>query len=608
MTFSARAYLILGLTGLGPAACLWATPALAQAPRDPLPSLDSPLPNRPFPDQQPPEMPLPDQPLPPLPSPDELLSPDQPLSPDGSLEAPDDTFLVQAIQVTGSTVFSQADFADLTAPYLGRQVSFDELLQLRAAITERYVEAGYITSGALIPPQTLIDNTVTIQVIEGRLEDIVVTGTNRLSPGYVRSRIQRVAEPPLNVDNLLEGLQQLQLDPLIDTISADLQAGISPGTSRLVVEVAEADSFAVNTALANDRSPNIGGTQRTLGLSEGNLFGLGDRFALDYKNTDGSDGFDVSYTLPVSPNNDTLNLEAGYSDSRVIDSDFSVLDISSNSFYYELAYRHPLIQTPTEELALGLALSHQESQIQSGLIDSFQENESESDSSRQLLSVLSPGADENGFTRTTALRLFQEWTQRSQSHVLALRSQFSLGLRLLNATVNDSDNVNEMGPDSQFFSWRGQGQWVRLLGEDTLFLLRGDVQLTADDLLPQEEFGLGGARSVRGYRQDERVRDNGALLSAELHLPIARIPEWDGVLQVTPFVDAGVAWDSLSDSSEVNNSDPNALIGAGLGLLWQQGNNFEARLDWGLPLVDVFSENDSLQESGIYFSIRYTPF
>ncbi|MEO0541321.1 MAG: ShlB/FhaC/HecB family hemolysin secretion/activation protein, partial [Cyanobacteria bacterium P01_A01_bin.105] len=469
-------------------------PAVAQVPASPPanvpPGVTLPSVEERILDDQIPDPPLPSAPLPTLPDPDELLPSGAPELPDRDRTPSDATFFVSDIDIQGSTVFTDADFADLIAPYVGRQVSFDELLQLRTAITERYVDAGYLTSGALIPPQTLVDDVVMLQVLEGQLEDIMVTGTTRLQNNYIRSRINRVATPPLNVDNLLAGLQRLQLDPLIETVSADLQAGVRPGTSLLVLEITEADSFAVNAGTANNRSPNIGGTQRTLGVSEGNLLGIGDKFSLDYKNTDGSNGFDVSYTLPVSPNNDTIRLAAGYSNSRVINSVFSALDISSDSHYYELGWRHPFIETPTNDFAVGLTLSYQESQTRLGLDDigPF---------------PLSPGADNNGSTRVTALRFFQEWTQRSEQHVLALRSQFNLGLDAFNSTVN------AIGPDSQFLSWRGQGQWVQLLGRDTLFFLRGDAQFALDDLLSIEEFGIGGAQSVRGYRQDALLRDNG---------------------------------------------------------------------------------------------------
>ncbi|MGB7315835.1 MAG: ShlB/FhaC/HecB family hemolysin secretion/activation protein [Nodosilinea sp.] len=538
------------------------------------------LPNQPIP-----ETPLPDQPLPTLPPPEELLPSVEPQLPEPPFNETEGTFFVSTIEITGSTVFSQADFTDLVAPYLNRQVKFSELLDLRFAITERYVTAGYVTSGAIIPPQTLVDDTVTIQVIEGQLEDIVVTGLTRLNPAYVRSRIGLASAPPLNIERLLAGLQRLQLNPLIETVAADLQGGSRPNASLLVVNVAEADSFAVDLSLDNYGSPSVGTGQRRLILSEGNLAGRGDRIALEYENTDGSNEIDVSYTLPVSPNNDTLRFRAGYSNSRVIDPDFDVLDISSDSFYYEFGYRHFLIETPTEELALGLTLSHQQNQTFLGLdnIGPF---------------PLSPGADSQGITQVTALRFSQEWSQRSQRHVLAFRSQFSFGLDLLNATLNDT------GPDSRFLAWRGQGQWLQRLGADTVLLLRGDAQLTTDDLLSQEEFGLGGPLTVRGYRQNALLRDNGLLLSAELRSPIARLPDLDATLQLIPFLDAGVAWNVNADLL----SGPNTLLGTGLGLLWQQGDNLSLRVDLGIPFVPLAEDRNVLQESSIYFSVRYRLF
>jgi hemolysin activation/secretion protein len=534
-----------------------------------------------WPNQPIPTPPLPDQPLPTLPTPEELLPSVEPQRPEPRIDEPEASFFVRTIEITGSTVFSEADFVNLVAPYTNRQVSFSDLLDLRAAITERYVTAGYVTSGAIIPPQTLVDDRVTIQVIEGELEDIVVTGMTRLNPAYVRSRLGLVSTPPLNVDRLLSGLQRLQLDPLIETVAADLQAGSRPNTSVLVVNATEADSFALDLSLDNYGAVSVGAGQRRLLLSEGNLSGLGDRITLEYENTDGSNGIDLSYTLPVSPNNDALRLRAGYSSSRVIDPDFQVLDISANSVYYDLGYRHSLLETPTEELTLGLTLSHQQSQTRLGLdnIGPF---------------PLSPGADSQGMTRVTALRFSQQWTQRSPIHVLAFRSQFSLGLDWLNATLNQT------GPDSRFLAWRGQGQWLQRLGANTV-LLRGDAQLASNNLLSPEKFGLGGALSGRGYGRDVLLRDSGVLLSTELRSPIARVPELNSTLYVIPFLDAGVAW----NVNATLPSGPNTLISTGLGLLWQQGDRLSMRFDLGIPLVPLTEERSGLQESSIYYSVRY---
>lgn len=286
----------------------------------------------------------------------------------------------------------------------------------------------------------------------------------------------------------------------------------------------------------------------------------------------------------VGPYNTRINIDGGISESRVIDDTFDVLEIRSDAHYYEVGVTHPLIETPTQELTLGLELAHREGQTRLGLDDigPFPP---------------SPGADENGETKVTALRFSQAWTKRSQQQVLAGRSQFNLGLDLLDATDNEGDV-----PDSQFFSWRGQGQWVRLLDKNSLFFLRGDLQLSANSLLSSEQFGLGGAQSVRGYRQDALLRDNGTLLSAETRFPVLKFSD-TSIVQVTPFLDAGAAWNNKNSPS-----GNNVLVGIGVGLLWQQGDHLSARLDYGIPLINIDSTGDSLQDNGIYFSIQYDLF
>jgi hemolysin activation/secretion protein len=76
--------------------------------------------------------------------------------------------------------------------------------------------------------------------------------------------------------------------------------------------------------------------------------------------------------------------------------------------------------------------------------------------------------------------------------------------------------VSSSGPDSQFFAWGGQLQYVRLLAPQTRMLVRSEVQLAGGELLPIEQFGRGGSDTVRGYRQDAVLADSGIFGSAEL--------------------------------------------------------------------------------------------
>lgn len=551
----------------------------------PIPS-PSPIPSLQLPERQelPSQQPLEPTPPTPLPPPEQLLnpSPSSPQTPEPNSGTVPDLIRVDRFEFEGNTAISDSELRKVTKPFTGRDISFAELFQARSAVTQLYIERGYITSGALIPPQTLQEGVVTIQVVEGGLESINVSGTRRLSPDYVRSRIALATVKPLNRERLLQALQLLQLNPLIQNLSAELAAGTQAGSSVLEVRVTEAKTFNAQILLDNNRAPSVGSFNRRVQINQANLSGAGDNLSLGYSNTDGSNGVDLSYTLPINARNGTLRFSYGTTSSNVIESPFDRLDINASSRYYELSLRQPLMQTPSEEFAIGVTASRQESET----------------SVLEIPFPLSLGADDEGRTRISALRFFQEWTKRNSREVLAARSQFSVGLNTFNSTINANP------PDSRFFSWRGQAQWVRLLAPETLLLIRGDVQIADRALVPLEQIGLGGQQTIRGYRQDVLLTDNGALASAEVRVPVLRIPKWELLVQLAPFVDVGKAWNREGRE----DPDPSFLASVGLGLQLQISDRLTARFDYGIPLVSVSSNKRTWQENGFYFSIVATPF
>ena len=538
-----------------------------------------------LPSNQPP----PSETIKPLPPPEELLPSLSDGDSDYSPEEVPGTITIEKFNFVGNTVFTQEELEAVTADFINRPISFSELLQARTAVTEFYIDQGYVTSGAYIPPQELDEPIITIQIIEGELQEINISGTRRLDPDYIRSRIKLGAKKPLNIPRLLEALQLLQFDPLIATISAELTAGTQPGTSILELQIKEARSFNIEGTFDNGRSPSVGTFRRGGAITEANLLGYGDSIDISYFNTDGSDDLGIAYSFPMNPRNGKLNLKYRQTWSGIIEEPFDDLDgdgntpdIKSQYQQYEISFRQPVIQTPNQELALGIGIDHQYSKTEI-LGQAF---------------PLSPGAGDDGITRISALRFFQEWTQRNEREVFAARSQFNLGIDAFQATMNNSS------PDSSFFSWRGQAQWVRLLDQDFTILARTDLQLSDRPLVPLEQFSLGGMGSVRGYRQDALLSDNGLLASVELRIPLLRARKIGGVLHLIPFFDFGTTWNS-GDGTELKD---NTLASVGLGLQWQIQDRLTARFDWGIPLIDIDDSNDSLQEQGLLFSLNFKLF
>ncbi len=488
---------------------------------------------------------------------------------------------VKRVEVLGSTVFSPEEFDAAVASFVGKDATFEELLAIRTAITKLYTDNGYSTSGAFLPPQDVTDGVVKVQVVEGSIERIDIQGLKRLRTSYVRDRIALAAKSPVNLRRLEEALQLLQLNPIITTVQAELSAGTAPGLSVLTLNMKEGQPLTTAFTVENRDSPSVGEIRGTASISHRNLLGFGDRLSADYGIGEGINSYNISYEIPVNARDGTLNLSYSNSSSRIIEEPFSNLDINADSSNFSLGFRQPIVRTPTSEFALSLALDLRQSQT--FLLE-------------DLPFSFSPGP-ENGKSKVTAVRFTQDWVNRSANRVLAARSQFSFGLDALGATVNDT------GIDGRFTSWVGQFQWVQSLGRDAILIVRTGAQLSSDSLLPIEQFSIGGIDTVRGYRQNQRVADNGVVGSVEVRFPIISKPDGIGTIEIAPFFDIGTVW-----NQQGTVPSPNTLASIGLGMRWQIDPSFSARLDWGIPLNSVPDEGNSLQDRGISFSIRYQPF
>lgn len=487
------------------------------------------------------------------------------------------SFQADEISVVGNTVLD-TEIAEQVACYLGQEIQLADLFNLRSRITKLYLEAGYITSGAFVPNnQDLSGGSVQIQVIEGEIEELQINGLKRLNRGYVRERLARAIAIPFNQQDLERGLQLLQLDPILERVNAELTAGNGPGKSLLILDLQEVDTFTLSIGTDNYRSPSIGSAGGNIGLSISHPLGIGDNLSASYGITEGLGIFNVNYAIPVNAKNGTLQFSVSNSDSSIVQDAFDNVNIRSEALSLSAEFRQPIVQKPTEEFALGLDFDWQRSE--SFILDDIPFSFS-----------LGP---EDGVSQVSAVRFSQDWVKRGRERVLAARSQFSVGLDIFDATVNDS------GVDGRFFSWLGQFQWIEQVSPRLLILSRIGVQLTPDGLLPIERFSLGGISTVRGYSQNQLVTDNAITSSLEFRVAILKDP---AKLQLTPFIEGGVGW-----NNEIADPDPSALLALGLGLRWAVNPDLSVRLDYGIPLIDADDTGDSLQENGFFFLVSYQP-
>lgn len=556
-----------------------------QAQNPPVPSVPpiSPENLQPNPNQdrflQPPPTPAPITPdvTPPV---QPLPTPTPSVQPSPSPDAP--SIQVQKINVTGSTVFSPEQINPIVKPFEGRALTLEQLREVADAITQLYLNQGYITSRALLVDQAVSNGVVEIRVLEGSLEEIKIEGTRRLKPSYIRSRVRLGAKTPLNTAALEDQLRLLRADPLFENVEASLRAGTRTGQSILIVRVVEANPFEGSVSVDNYSPPSVGSERLGANLLYRNLTGNGDAIGVSgYHTTNsGADSLELSYRLPVNAMNGALQLRTSLSRNAVVDSAFSFLDIQGDSQLYEISFQQPLIRSPREELSLSLGFAYQESQATS------------------IFGSISPGADIEGITKTSVIKFGQDYLRRDVRGAWSLRSLFSFGTGLFDATTNSAPL-----PSGQFVSWLGQVQRVQVLGENNFLIAGVDLQLTPDRLLPSQQFVIGGGQSLRGYRQNIRSGDNGIRLSIEDRITLERNEAGAATFQLAPFFDAGAVWNN--DSKNRPLPADQFLAGIGLGLIWEPIPKLSLRLDYGYPLIDIKDKGTNAQDEGFYFNVRY---
>lgn len=553
---------------------LIASPAFAQI--SPVPPGDKPNPNRDrFPQPLPIPQPLPQDGTPPI-------APTK-LAPTPAPEEPSVNIPVSKIEVTGSTILSQEEIATITKPFEGRTVSLKDLRGVASSITQIYLSRGYITSSAVLADQTIADGMVKILVIEGSLEKIEVEGTRRLNPTYVRSRIQLGAKTPLRTDKLEDQLRLLKTDPLFTNIEATLNPGTQLGKSILTVRVTEANALTGFVGVDNYSPPAVGSERLGSIIIYRNLTGLGDELSAYYYRTTagGANSFDFNYRVPVNAMNGIVQFRYAPSDGKIIEAPFSQFNITADSKLYEISYRQPVIRNPREEFALSVGFAVQD-------VQTFLEG---------APYTFGEGPD-RGNSNTRVLNFGQDYVKYDHSGVWALRSQFSFGLDVLDATVNSNPL-----PDGRFFSWLGQLQRVQRLGRGNLLIAQVDVQLSPDSLLPSQQFVIGGGQSLRGYRQNALSGDNGFRMFVEDRIAIQLDEAGQPNLQIAPFVDVGGVWSKPDNPNKLTGET--FLASVGLGLIWEPIPRLGVRLDYAVPIIEWRDRGNNAQDRGFNFSVGY---
>jgi hemolysin activation/secretion protein len=495
--------------------------------------------------------------------------------PCASLAAPSQEFVLKEITVSSivldnNRIIPREELEKMTVPYLNRRISYVDLELLRNNLTSWVIQNGYINSGVIIPDQDVSGGVVHLTIVEGKLITINVEGTRHFSKDYFVDRISRRTSPPFRINNLQEAFQLLYQDQRISAINAELAGGLAPGESDLTIRVSEVSPWQLTLNATNDNAPSIGSYHGSVLAANRNLTGYGDTLEASFGGSEGGYDFGARYSRPLTSADTMLDIYFRRAEASVIDPLLELLDIRSSSATYGGRISHPLVKTLRREVRPSLIGEYRESR-------NFLLGEGFSFSTRE----------KNGLSKFSVLRPALEWVEQLEGAIVVASTQFSTGVT-----------------DERFLAWQGRLLWMQRTGIlNSRIHLRSEAQLADTGLPPMEKFALGGINSVRGFRKNTLVKDNGVNTSLEWWFPlISDKTTGSEYFSVAPFFDYGRGWDKGHETADAGKGTNLASIGLGLRWAWKE---LSVDFFYGYGLLNNNRTSSDLQDQGIHFTVTW---
>ena len=495
---------------------------------------------------------------------------------------------VEGIYAKGIPMMKTAGFKALIRPYLGQPLTRDTMLTLQKDIVLYYRQHGRPIVDVLYPPQEVSNGVLHVILMESKLENIkveysretassqsanVVTkvATNGWTPPkYILDQVHLHAGSAVDMNTLQTDLDWLNRNPFrkVDVFFAP---GASLGQSAMTLQARE-KCYPLEAHVGYDNT----GTRYTdfnrinVGFDWGKTFGLMDHVftyqfvadpALDHLRA-----HTASYTIPL-PWRHELRFMGYYLD---VDADITP-ELKQTGASYQTSMRYaipmPYIGKYQHEFSTGLDIKSEDSN-------------------------LAIGGTPVSFPRTEIFQVAFGYTGALGDPLGVTK----VGLQLYYSpggvgSRNNDEAFQQARTDATADYVYGRLQLERQtrLPANFTWVMRGGYQRASGNLLPTEEWGLGGYATVRGYHEREVNTDNGWQVSNELRSPeLSPLADWckwgyaQDKLQLLAFFDYG--WGQLMQKAPSDSYDQRELSSVGCGFRYTARKNLEIRFDYGWQL------------------------
>ncbi len=457
----------------------------------------------------------------------------------GQATASNPSFVIQGFDITGENPLADGDASRILAPYLRADATIETLQKATAALEAALKEKGYALHRVVLPPQS-VGKSVTLNIVKFVIGKVTIEGRSRYSEANVRATV------PELVEGSSPNFRTLAVQTAIANESPGKHVQVALKESeeadridaRIVVQEAKPWSFTVSES--NTGSDATGKDRLTLTGSHSNLFDADHELTMSYstslERSNDVRQLGLNYRVPLYRVGGVFGLS--YTKSDVL-GNFGAFSSTGAGQTFGLSYNHYL--PPDGGYRSYVSTSLEDKQFDPTQIDG----------------VVVPGQ-----TVRRSRPLTVGFNGKLESDSSNWGYNLEVAANLPGGSGNDLTSYQTEDPRVSTASWkalRGGANYLTSFGGGWLWGLRGQFQLTGDALISGEQFGLGGALSVRGAGERALSGDNGLFLSTEI-----TTRELAPGLRLLGFLDAG--W--LANRNPNGNPKPStdSLSSAGVGL------------------------------------------
>lgn len=488
-------------------------------------------------------------------------------------------FKLTGIKLKGNTVIPSDTIENIFKPSYHKEISVAELQRLVDQVTVLYRSDGYIISRAILPPQTIKNGIVQVQVIEGYVSQLTIAG----QPGWVEVQLNKYGEPvllshPLQIKTLERSLLLMNDLPGTSVKSVLNPSPNVPASSELTL-VTEQQKAAGYVSYDNYGTRYLGPQEFGLGGAIYSYTFPGSSDGLRYltiPRVDDMEYIEYTHTNPIGNNGTKFTFGANYINTRPQ----FVLASSEIVGRSQLAYidiQYPWIRSRSENLFVHGGINYQNAS-----------------------STILGGPFYADFFRTIVLggdfSAVDSWRGIND-----IKIDIEKGFDIMGANQHLLQSRPLGVPN--FFKTNLSMSRIQTLPWQLSVLAGMNGQYSCEPLLATEQYAYGGPIWGRGYNPSEIVGDDGLAMTFELRKDSAYGWKWLNTVQYYMFYDAGIIW----NRDGINLPAKQSATSTGLGTRITFMPHLSGNLYYAKPLTHSISTQVAMNKDplkpGIFFQL-----